>query len=133
MGHPGDIRKMTYRDVPDLKKFVDGRKGAVIFFSTKGTRSCADMSGGGDYDGDTFLIIYGNNVVVQSFKESVPYNYGGSSSSSPKPPYVGDPNLDVIKSLLKPSNIGIYANHRKACKYNIVISSSSLLLLFSSS
>ena len=62
LGHPGDIRKMKSKKNPQLDEFISSRKGSVIIFSTKGCRSAADMMGGGDFDGDMFLLIYGKNV-----------------------------------------------------------------------
>ena len=114
MGLRGDIRKLKLKscNTDKLEAFVGDRKGSVIFFSTKGSRSAADMMGGGDYDGDTFLIIYGNNIVVQSFEPTTPFEYGTSTAT-----VRGTGSLAVIQSLKKPSEVGIYANKRKACKY----------------
>ena len=118
MGHPGDIRKMKIKTYRELDEFVGDRKGGVIFFSIKGRRSAADMMGGGDFDGDTFLIIYGENVVVQSFKESKAYMYGSTERSTellPESPK-NQSYKDVVRSLTRPSVLGEFANKRKACK-----------------
>jgi hypothetical protein len=112
MGHWGDIRKLKHRLTPELEAFVGDRKGSTIFFSTKGSISAADMMGGGDFDGDTFLIIYGNNTIVQSFTETFPFEYGVSVDIKKD-----TDNFAVIKSLTAQAEIGIYANKRKACKY----------------
>jgi len=116
MGLRGDIRKLKLKSSAEkLEAFVGDRNGSVIFFSTKGTLPAADMMGGGDYDGDTFLIIYGNNIVVQSFIETTTFKYGTSPAVGQ-----GTGSLAVIKSLIKSPEVGIYANKRKHCKYSLI-------------
>ena len=129
IGHPGDLRKMKVRNTTELQKFAAGKKGCVIFFSTKGVRSAADMMGGGDYDGDTFIIIYGANRIVQSFKQCDPYNYGSSSHQSITS---NISRLDLVKTLTVPPIIGIFANKRKHCislSLSLLLSLLLLLLL----
>jgi hypothetical protein len=114
MGHPGDIRKMKLKRCPELDEFIGDKKGGIVLFSTQGHRSAADMMGGGDFDGDTFLIIYGKNIVVQSFKESEAFVYGCSTPKSPTS--TSQSYGDVVRSLTKLSVLGEFANKRKACK-----------------
>ena len=46
-----------------MEKFVENTRGGVIFFSTKGKRSSADMMSGGDFDGDIYKIIYNKEIL----------------------------------------------------------------------
>ena len=47
----------------EIEKFVENTRGGVIFFSTKGKRSSADMMSGGDFDGDIYKIIYNKEIL----------------------------------------------------------------------
>ncbi|KAH8916487.1 hypothetical protein BT69DRAFT_1355648 [Atractiella rhizophila] len=59
---PSDIQKLIAKDVPELREYVD-----VIIFSVLEDEdgSQASKSGGGDYDGDTFHLIWHSSIVDQ--------------------------------------------------------------------
>ena len=73
--HPGDVRMLTAVYKPELADFFKGSCGGVIIFSTKGTRSAGDEMGGGDFDGDRYLVLFGNNQFTNHIKQVEPYNY----------------------------------------------------------
>eukprot|EP01031_Cornospumella_fuschlensis_P038742 gene38742-47103_t len=54
MYHPGDVRKLTAVYHRQLAEQLQRTSGGIIFFSTQGDRSPADLMSGGDYDGDQF-------------------------------------------------------------------------------
>lgn len=55
---PCDIQKVKAVYKPELDHYRD-----VIVFSTKGTRSLASKLAGGDYDGDTAVVIWDRDIV----------------------------------------------------------------------
>lgn len=61
MMHPGDIRKLQAVHHPRLASFFSATCGGVVIFSTRGVRASAAEMGGGDYDGDMFFVIFGEN------------------------------------------------------------------------
>lgn len=66
MQHPGDIRIFSAVDHPKLAHLAQIRNltnGGIIFFSTLGNRSPGDEMSGGDYDGDRYLVLYGQDIV----------------------------------------------------------------------
>ncbi|KAJ3404608.1 Pre-mRNA-splicing factor ATP-dependent RNA helicase dhx15 [Chytriomyces hyalinus] len=71
--HPGDIILLTAILVVDLSHLVD-----VVVFSTKGVRPPADMSSGGDLDGDTFIVIW-DKQIVSPVRNFTPFDYRQSS------------------------------------------------------
>lgn len=64
MSHPGDVRVLESVKNSALSEFLRGTCGAVIFFSIHGERSPADEMGGGDYDGDEYLVLWGRSDFV---------------------------------------------------------------------
>jgi hypothetical protein len=73
MHHPGDIRKLKAVSHPLLCALVGDSSNPVIFFSTQGARSQADMMSGGDFDGDEYCVIY-HQSIVQAVRTVEPYN-----------------------------------------------------------
>jgi hypothetical protein len=71
--HPGDVRKLNAVHNDRLEKFLENRAGGVIFFSTKGQRSDADKMSGGDFDGDTYFVIF-NAQIVDALEEVEAYS-----------------------------------------------------------
>lgn len=64
MLHPGDIRKLKAVPHEMLYQSLMGTSGGIIFFSVLGDRSVADMMGGGDFDGDKYLVLLSRNDFV---------------------------------------------------------------------
>ncbi|KAG2350150.1 hypothetical protein BDR05DRAFT_480 [Suillus weaverae] len=55
---PSDVQKVSAVSHPKLASYFD-----VIIFSVKGERSLASYLGGGDYDGDTVVLVWSKNLV----------------------------------------------------------------------
>ncbi len=70
MGHPGDLQKLRHVDNKSVRKFLGNRRNVVVF-SVKGSRPAAGMMSGGDYDGDTFIVLW-NPKIVGSMESTVP-------------------------------------------------------------
>ncbi|KAG1749807.1 RNA dependent RNA polymerase-domain-containing protein [Suillus paluster] len=55
---PSDVQKVTAVSHPKLASYFD-----VIIFPVKGQRSLASYLGGGDYDGDTVVLVWSKHLV----------------------------------------------------------------------
>ncbi|KAL5640276.1 hypothetical protein ACGC1H_007522 [Rhizoctonia solani] len=119
---PSDVRKVIAVECPELwtAGYTD-----VIVFSVKGKHSLASMLGGGDYDGDTAILVWEEAIVNQFTNSATHYadvDVSDDFVSSPK--RMGDipPNdfrtvLDALLSQLIPNPIGMYGNwHATAAK-----------------
>ncbi|KAG8933954.1 hypothetical protein FRC02_010889 [Tulasnella sp. 418] len=74
--HPGDVRRVSAVDVPELAHLVN-----VIVFSTReGSRDLPSMLGGGDLDGDTFTLIWDQRFVVPEGRNYKAMDYSAPSS-----------------------------------------------------
>jgi RNA-dependent RNA polymerase len=70
--HIGDIRKLIVRTIiPTLKQC----QSDLLVFPLVGDRPIPDQMGGGDLDGDMFLLIW-EPEIVKNFRESPPQKYG---------------------------------------------------------
>ncbi|KAF9561155.1 hypothetical protein CPC08DRAFT_689324 [Agrocybe pediades] len=56
---PCDVRKVKAVEHPSLRNYID-----VIVFSVQGDRRLIDYLGGGDYDGDTAIVIWKKSLVL---------------------------------------------------------------------
>jgi hypothetical protein len=64
--HPGDVQKVTAVDYPELRHLYN-----VVVFPTVGNRPIQHMLSAGDLDGDTYMVIWDEDLV-KSFKENHP-------------------------------------------------------------
>ncbi|CAE6452141.1 unnamed protein product [Rhizoctonia solani] len=119
---PSDMRKVIAVDCPELwaAGYTD-----VIVFSVKGERSLASMLGGGDYDGDTAILIWEETLVNQFTNSATHFAEVDVSDhfvSNPKrmeeiPPGDFRSVLDALLAPLMPSQVGMYGNwHATAAK-----------------
>lgn len=99
MYHPGDVRKLMAVYHYKLAEQLQNTSGGVIFFSTQGERSPADLMSGGDYDGDQFVVIY-NATLVDMVSEVKACDEPGESKC--RPVRQDDP---AIKSCSEPGKI----------------------------
>lgn len=68
-------------DRPELRDWTD-----VVIFSTKGARSALSLLGGGDYDGDTVIIIW-EPQIVDAFRNA-PLDANGLCQGDPAPDFI---------------------------------------------
>ena len=69
--HAGDVRKMRHIIKPEIEALFQGvepSRSTVIFFSTQGDRSAADMMADGDYDGDKCVRRRGRGTHTYHLK-----------------------------------------------------------------
>ncbi|KAJ3104277.1 hypothetical protein HDU96_008981 [Phlyctochytrium bullatum] len=71
--HPGDVVLLQAVEAPGLEFLRD-----VLVFSVKGRRPAADRCSGGDLDGDTFLVIWEEEIVGR-LRPCEPFDYGPAS------------------------------------------------------
>lgn len=62
--HPGDIRKLYVKHVPELERLVD-----CIVFPTTGRVPRASMMSGGDLDGDQFFVCWDPDLIPETMHE----------------------------------------------------------------
>ena len=79
----GDVRKLRAVHPPALEDFFSRCCGGLVIFSTKGRRSPADEMGGGDFDGDTFFVIFGdsNRDIISAVQPIAPLDYADLAQS----------------------------------------------------
>lgn len=75
-------------DYPELHQWVD-----IIVFSTKGPRSPMSLLGGGDYDGDTVIVMW-EPTIVDAF-QNAPLTPHGLCPADPPENFMAD---NFIKS-----------------------------------
>ncbi|CCO29844.1 hypothetical protein BN14_03865 [Rhizoctonia solani AG-1 IB] len=116
------MRKVIAVDCPELWA---GGYTDVIVFSVKGECSLASMLGGGDYDGDTAVLIWEETLVNQFTNSATHFaevDVSGHFVSNPKrmeeiPPDDFRSVLDALLAPLMPSQVGMYGNwHVTAAK-----------------
>ncbi|KAF8684547.1 RNA-dependent RNA polymerase [Rhizoctonia solani] len=119
---PSDMRKVIAVECPELwaAGYTD-----VIVFSVKGERSLASMLAGGDYDGDTAILIW-EEALVNQFTNSATHfadvDVSDHFVSNPKrmeeiPPDDFRSVLNALLAPLMPNQVGMYGNwHMTAAK-----------------
>ncbi|KAG8739289.1 hypothetical protein FRC10_005817 [Ceratobasidium sp. 414] len=119
---PSDVRKVMAVDCGDL--WTAGYHD-VIVFPVKGESSQASMLGGGDYDGDTVIMIWDRAIVDQFTNSDTHYpNVDVSDCFDLRRGVVKDiaPNdhesvLGALLAPLAPTQVGMYGNwHMNAAK-----------------
>jgi hypothetical protein len=68
--HKDEIRMLHAVDNAALSAYCEDTCGGVIFFSTHGMRSAADEMGGGDFDGDRYMVMFCDNIFTEAVERS---------------------------------------------------------------
>jgi RNA-dependent RNA polymerase len=101
--HPGDVRVLHAKDIPELHHLVD-----VIVFSAKGKRDIPSMLSGGDLDGDLY-VVYQERDLIPELQNFSPMDY-----SAPKPQEVSRVHIDDVKTFFTDyiinDNLGVIAH-----------------------
>ncbi|KAJ7136071.1 RNA dependent RNA polymerase-domain-containing protein [Mycena epipterygia] len=126
---PTDVRKVKAVRHPKLHDLVD-----VIVCSTKGERRLLDFLAGGDYDGDTAIVIW-DKEIVDSFVNA-PERFSTEpqgvapcftrdettvakfiAENARKPPEIKAALLQqyLLGSLRDPSDVGLYSSYHDNC------------------
>ena len=94
--HSSDIRKLTAVRDEKLNNMYKNTLGGCIVFATKGLRSAADEMSGGDFDGDTYLVIFTNDELMDTFQPIVdPFDYSIDAGVTSKAPVPSTPAVRV--------------------------------------
>lgn len=97
--HPSDIRRLTAVRNQKLSQLYKNSVGGCIVFATQGDRSAADEMSGGDFDGDTYLVIYKNDELMETFQPiAVPFDYTLQPESTPAAPNRSAPPTSATRS-----------------------------------
>ncbi|CAF3947011.1 unnamed protein product [Rotaria sordida] len=67
--HPGDFRRLTAIDVPQLRKCIRD----CIVFPTKGKRPHPNEMSGSDLDGDQYWVYWGKQLKIREMDEPLSY------------------------------------------------------------
>ena len=67
-----NIRALRAVNDDKLRQHMKNLQGGVIFFSTLGPKSDVHYMGGGDFDGDMYLVIYENLRIIEAVRRSEP-------------------------------------------------------------
>lgn len=112
--HPGDVRKLKAVDSLLLSEYLVGTSGGVIFFSTQGLRSDADCMGGGDFDGDLYLVLLSSCAMVPYVNQVDPFQSAAGENASSNELHVTETvSWDIFKYLGdfgRKSLVGCYTN-----------------------
>ncbi|CAF1643998.1 unnamed protein product [Rotaria sp. Silwood1] len=87
--HPGDFRRLTAVDVPQLKKCIRD----CIVFPTKGKRPHPNEMSGSDLDGDQYWAYWGKQLKIRQMDEPLSYE---SSPRQVKPKITYESIVDHI-------------------------------------
>jgi hypothetical protein len=91
--HPGDVRKVRLAPPPDELQRALGElneRDSAIIFPVLGARSLADEMAGGDLDGDTFAVIWDEELVpavqcVPALTEAEQQAHAGTAANEEPP------------------------------------------------
>ncbi|KAI8486629.1 hypothetical protein Bbelb_356040 [Branchiostoma belcheri] len=102
--HPGDMRKFTAVDVPELRHMVD-----CIVFPSRGRRPHPDEMSGSDLDGDMYFVTWREGLILP--RENVP---AMDFTAQPKrvlcrPVDVSD-MIEFFAEYIKNDQLGLIAN-----------------------
>jgi hypothetical protein len=123
MMHPGDIRKLRAVYHEDLARFFAHTVGNIICFSRQGSVSAAALMSSGDFDGDKYLVIHNDSIVIP-FTESEPFipktiteKSTSNESTGQEVPLTSTVNVDsglivwdALGKQAKDNILGLYSN-----------------------
>ncbi|XP_075534423.1 uncharacterized protein LOC142568311 [Dermacentor variabilis] len=101
--HPGDIRKLTAVNVPQLHHVRD-----CIVFPAKGDRPHPDEMAGSDLDGDEYSVLWYEDLIFKA--NCNPMNYHHDPPRERKTPIVVQDMIDFFCQYIKGDKIGLIAN-----------------------
>lgn len=103
--HPGDIRRLTCVNKEALQNYFN-----VIVFSAKGDRPTCNMMSGGDLDGDTYHVMWDQDLLRHVSVDDIvePADYSKSELLKEKPD--GDSIADYFVFYLQRDVLGTISN-----------------------
>jgi len=106
--HPGDLRKFTAVNKPQLKHMVD-----CVVFPTLGSRPHPDEMSGSDLDGDMYFVCWHNHLFPPG-KNKEPMNYQPKPKRVLDRPVTESDIIDFIGSYIEGDKLGVIANSHLA-------------------
>ncbi|KAJ3113102.1 Pre-mRNA-splicing factor ATP-dependent RNA helicase dhx15 [Phlyctochytrium bullatum] len=73
--HPGDLMVVNAIEPPGIDEALSACLRDVLVLPCVGSRPIADMCGGGDLDGDTFLVVWDERIVNAMTVPNNPFDY----------------------------------------------------------
>ncbi|CAN7990683.1 unnamed protein product, partial [Ixodes hexagonus] len=101
--HPGDIRRLTAVDVPQLRHVRD-----CIVFPAKGERPHPDEMAGSDLDGDEYSVLWYEDLIFRN--NCSPMHYYKDPPKERKAPIEVQDMIDFFCQYIKGDKIGLIAN-----------------------
>ncbi|KAH7931631.1 hypothetical protein HPB51_029775 [Rhipicephalus microplus] len=101
--HPGDIRKLTAVNVPQLHHVRD-----CIVFPAKGDRPHPDEMAGSDLDGDEYSVLWYADLIFRT--NCSPMQYYSDPPREQKTPIQVQDMIDFFCQYIKGDKIGLIAN-----------------------
>lgn len=101
--HPGDIRKLTAVNVPQLHHVRD-----CIVFPAKGDRPHPDEMAGSDLDGDEYSVLWYEDLIFKANCNAM--NYYNDPPRERKTPIEVQDMIDFFCQYIKGDKIGLIAN-----------------------
>jgi hypothetical protein len=91
MMHAGDIRKYNAVNYHRLQALCQDTFGGLVIFPVRGDRAAGDEMSGGDYDGDLYLVLFGQCRIIP-YVRTVP---SPASSIDDQDLVINEPNMSV--------------------------------------
>ncbi|XP_064476493.1 uncharacterized protein LOC135390642 isoform X2 [Ornithodoros turicata] len=101
--HPGDIRRLTAVDIPELHHVRD-----CIVFPAKGERPHPDEMSGSDLDGDEYSVLWYEDLIFKN--NCSPMHYNSDPPKEKKTPVEVQDMIDFFCQYIKGDKIGLIAN-----------------------
>jgi len=106
--HPGDLRKFTAVNKPQLKHMVD-----CVVFPTEGSRPHPDEMSGSDLDGDMYFVCWHSHLLPPG-ENNEPMNYKPKLKEGLLRPVNESDMIDFIGSYIQGDKLGVIANSHLA-------------------
>jgi len=106
--HPGDLRKFTAVNNPQLKHMID-----CIVFPTQGPRPHPDEMSGSDLDGDMYFVCW-NSQIFPPGENKDPMNYKPKPKQVLQRPVTEGDMISFIGSYIEGDRLGVIANSHLA-------------------
>jgi len=102
--HPGDVRVLIPKDIPELHHLVD-----VVVFPANGARPHPNEMSGGDLDGDIYFVIWDQNLIP--LVDFPPMIYATTNAPAKTSPSVNINDIaNFFVDYIKNDNLGQIAN-----------------------
>ena len=102
--HPGDLRKFTAVDKPELRHMVD-----CVVFPSKGQRPHPDEMSGSDLDGDMYFVCWEITLIPPTDNE-IPMDYTKGERQSLNHDITANDMINFIGHYIESDQVGVIAN-----------------------